>query len=41
MDCMDEFNTFRDCAVETISSLCKNQEVADQLWKLSCEAIRL
>ncbi|CAF2398416.1 unnamed protein product [Rotaria sp. Silwood2] len=30
---------FEDCAVETVSSLCTNYELANQLWKLSYEAV--
>ncbi|CAF1061104.1 unnamed protein product [Adineta steineri] len=32
---------FEDCAVETVSFLCKNDAIADRLWKLSCEAVGL
>lgn len=31
----------RDCIVETVSSLCKNDALADQLWKISSKAVAL
>ncbi|CAF3550540.1 unnamed protein product [Rotaria sordida] len=32
---------FEDCAVETVSSLCTNHSLANQLWNLSCQAVRM